>query len=222
MNWKRTTWVALLLLAATPSLQATPLPPGATDVTPDSATLDNTVLLGTTTVTYALPGGATATLTNEARSSTVAYKGLPAGALLFTYRLTNTGTVPITPLSLVTRPFTTLTIDVSSLDFAGFTQADRSAGTGELITFTNFAPGGSGGANTLDVGETSTLLVIRTSALGDVGLIGSTTLNGNPGSGATFAPLAVVPEPTTFALAAVGLPLAGLLGLRRWRRKPPT
>ena len=215
MQWKRTTWVALLLLAATPAVRATGLAPGATNVIPNTATLDNTTLLGFTTVNYNV-GGTTVQLVNAAYRSNVAYVGLPAGTLIFTYSFTNTGTTTLSPLVSTSGLFGLLSIDVSSLDFAGFTRVDRSA-DGNTVTFRNFAPAID---SNLSPGETSPLLVLRTSAFGDAGLIGNTTLNGSLGSGATFAPLAIVPEPGSFALALVGLPLA--VGCyRKWRRRQP-
>jgi hypothetical protein len=205
--------VALVLLTATPALRATPLNPGDTNVIPNSATLDNATFIARTTVTYNV-GGTTVVLTNSAFRSTSAYVGLPAGTLLFTYSFTNTGTQAVSPLVEMSTLFRTLAIDVSSTDFAGFTRADRSA-DGNTITFRNFAANVS---DTLNPGETSPLLVVRTNVDGAPGLIGTTTFNGVAGT--TFAPLALVPEPGTFVLAAIGLPLA--FGCyRRCRKKHP-
>jgi hypothetical protein len=214
MRWKQITLVAVVLLMATPALQATNLPPGATNVIPNSATLDNTTLLGTRVLTYtgvdAL--GATrfvAILTNQV------YRDNATGTLLFTYQVENSATSidPIRRLSSI--DFTGFTLDVSSTDFSGQVRADRSL-DGSVVGFINFGPDGPTSA--LSPGEMSAFLVIRTDALffGD----GSTSLiNGATANGVTFAPLAVVPEPGTFALAAVGLPLA--VGCyRRYRRKP--
>lgn len=213
MQWKRSVWVALLLLSATPALRATPLPPGSSNVIPNSATLTNTTLLGQRILTYTGVNalGQTrfvATLDNRV------YRDNVTGTLLFTYMVNNSTSSVDSITRLSTTDFAGFTLDVSSTDFQGFTHADRSA-NGSVVGFNDFGPGGAGPA--VNPGEMSAFLVIRTDALyfGD----GTTSLiNGAIASGITFAPLAIVPEPGAFALAAVGLPLA--FGCyRRYRRK---
>jgi hypothetical protein len=209
------TLVAVLLLTATPMLQATPLPPGATNVIPNSATLDNTTLLGTRVIPLMGVDGLGVTrfvaiLTNQV------YRDNATGTLLFTYQVENTAS-SMDPISrLTTTDFAGFTLDVSSTDFAGGTRADRSI-NGSIVGFNTFGPDGTDG--NVSPGEMSAFLVIRTDAIffGD----GSTSLiNGAVASGVTFAPLSVVPEPGTFALAAIGLPLA--VGCyRRYRRTQP-
>ena len=214
MRWKQMTLVAVLLLTATPALRATPLPPGATNVIPNSATLDNTTLLGSRVIQMMGVDGLGVTrfiaiLTNQV------YRDNATGTLLFTYQVTNSA-ASLDPINrLTTTDFAGFTLDVSSTDFAGGTRAARSL-NGSTVSFVNFGPDGSTGE--VSPGEMSAFLVIRTDAISFTD--GSTSLiNGGIANGVTFAPLAVVPEPGTFALAAVGLPLA--VGCyRRYRRQP--
>lgn len=84
---------------------------------------------------------------------------------------------------------------------------DRNA-TGSVIGF-NFLPGGT---NTLDAGQTSYTMIVRTNAQvytdGTSGII-----DGSGTTGLTFAP--AIPEPETYALMLAGL---GLLGLAKRRK----
>lgn len=215
MRWKQMTLVAVLFVTTTPALQATPLPPGSSDVIPNSATLNNTTLLGTRVLTYTGINALNetrfvATLTN------MVLRDNATGTLLFTYQVSNSAGSVDAIRRLSTTNFAGFTLDVSSTDFAGFTRADRSA-NGAVVGFINFGPGD--GSVSVDPGETSALLVIRTNAMAFTN--GTTELiDGAIASGVTFAPLAFAPEPGTFALAAVGLPLA--VGCyRRYRRKQP-
>jgi hypothetical protein len=194
---------ALLVAAAAPPLQATPLPPGSTNVLPTPATLANTTLLGTRTLTYTGVNalGETryvATLTNQV------FRDNATGTVLFTYQVTNSAgsTDPIDRLS--TTNFDAFTVDFSATGFGPSTRGDRSP-NGAVVGFNDFGPAGP--TNALDPGETSALLVLRTNALAFTN--GTTELiDGAVSTGVTFAPLAIVPEPGAFALAAVGLPLA--------------
>jgi hypothetical protein len=210
MHWKRATWVVLALLMATPAIQATPLPPGSTNVIPNSATLDNTTFLATQTlnvtgVDFFGNISFTATVRNEV------YRDNATGTLLFLYEVTNSASSQDAIRRLSTTNFAGFEIDVSSTDFAGFTRADRSS-NGSVIGFNDFGP------NSVDPGSTSAILIIRTNATAYANVGTTALIDGGVGTAISFAPLAIVPEPGTFALAAIGLPLA--VGCyRRYRRK---
>jgi hypothetical protein len=90
------------------------------------------------------------------------------------------------------------------------TSADRSTGPGGTIGFS--FPNSIAGA-TVDPGETSRILVIRTNAINYS--TGSTFfLNGSIASNSSFAPTAI-PEPGTYVLMGAGLIALGLVRRKR-------
>ncbi len=92
--------------------------------------------------------------------------------------------------------------------------ADRGA-NGVIVGF-NFS-----GLGTIDPGETSRILVIRTNATDYVpGL--SIVDNGVFAGGVTFAPAAAVPEPASLALLSSAFAAAGYLARRRKSKKDQT
>ncbi len=147
---------------------------------------------------------------------TAVYDGPEPGTNLdFYYQFTNGQSSDDAVVRLTTRDFRGFLTDVyqTATGFGSFingqTQADaadRSA-NGAVVGF-NWL---QGGPNTLDQGETSYTLLVRTNAeLFDFGTIG--LIDGSGTTTIGFAP--VIPEPETYALMLAGL---GLLGFAKRR-----
>jgi hypothetical protein len=144
----------------------------------------------------------------------------PLGGLTFTYRLSNDGTSLDSIGEMNLTSFTGFGTDVSmlagSLGLAPLV-ANRPAlpGPGSKVEFLFKTPIGGvpNFTDNLAPGVSSVLLVIQTDApsytFGNAAII-----NGGVANAETFAPSVIIPEPTAFSLA-----LLGLVGLGLARRK---
>ena len=141
------------------------------------------------------------------------------GGLTFVYWIDNTNGPTGNSLSrFTTSNFTGFQTDVSYDPTNGRapTLVDRGA-SGDVMGYSFLGDPQLGfGNGKIAPGETSAKLVIQTDATDWKTTLGF-VINGSTASASTFAPTAVVPEPSSLALAAMGI--AGAIGFAVRRRK---
>ncbi|MGB7158281.1 MAG: PEP-CTERM sorting domain-containing protein [Tepidisphaeraceae bacterium] len=172
---------------------------------------------GTVVATSSQPVAAltfTGTLTSSVISGDTSNPFNGSGGLTFVYQFTNTDTdaTPTSVTRLTVSEFTTFITDMSFVFNASLTAptlADRSA-SGDVIGFSFLNP--PAGQGKVDPGDTTTLLVVQTTATSFAPSIAS-IINGTTAQVPSFAP-AAVPEPAT-----AGLLGAGAVALLRRRRR---
>lgn len=190
----------LLLVLVAGIANAGPLPPGSSGVTPNPADLTGTTLIDTRMLTLVGTNALgqnrwTADLTATVRRQDV------TGFLWFTYELSNRNTSLDALHRITTTDFAGFDLSFDSSNTL-FVRADRNS-SGSTVGFVDFGQLGQG----LDPGFSSPMLVLRTNAT-DYQDGSTNVINGAIASGVTFAPLALVPEPGSFVMAALGVPLA--------------
>lgn len=141
------------------------------------------------------------------------------GGLTFVYWIDNTNGPTGNSLSrFTTSNFTGFSTDVSFDNTNGRfpTLVDRGA-SGDVMGYSFLGDPELGfGNGKIAPGETSSKLVIQTNATNWTNTLGF-VINGSTASASTFAPTAIVPEPSSMALAAMGI--AGAIGFAVRRRK---
>ncbi|MBL9122542.1 MAG: PEP-CTERM sorting domain-containing protein [Planctomycetaceae bacterium] len=136
----------------------------------------------------------------------------PYGGLTFVYWVENSG--PNALARYTTSNFAGFLTDVSYDPQAGRapTLVDRGV-SGDVIGYSYLDVIGNG---KILAGETSAKMVVQTDAQGYTRTLGF-VINGSTAQGATFAPTQIVPEPSSIALAGMGL--AGVIGYALRRRR---
>lgn len=141
------------------------------------------------------------------------------GGLTFVYWIDNTNAEGGNSLSrFTTSNFAGFSTDVSFDPTNGRapTLVDR-GGSGDVMGYSFLGDPELGfGEGKIAPGETSAKLVIQTNAQAWVRTLGF-VINGSTAQAATFAPTAIVPEPSSMALAGMGI--AGVIGYALRRRK---
>ncbi len=196
------------------ALHATPLPPsGVLFPVPAGVAPGGAVVAGPLVVNVA-PATFQGTLTSEVLANDPTN---PLGGLTFLYSVQNTSPFPGQIERLTVNSFVNFATDVDFAPPGGPvvlpTYADRSA-FGDTIGFSFVtAPVGLG---VIQPGQTSALLVVYTNAQQFQPTLAS-LIDGSVAQAASYAPVRVIPEPSTVILASLGG--LTLLAVRRRNRR---
>jgi hypothetical protein len=194
--------LAILTVVGTQTVLALPLPPDIAIFVPaEPDPIGGTLIAGGVPVPFTA-----ATFSGTLISSVIAGDTTnPYGGLTFTYFLTNNAASPHEIHRFTVSSFASYQTDVSFQPPQAPggvipTFADRSDGVGDVIGF-GFIPL-LGGA--LKPGQSSVLMVVQTDAQTYHPTLAA-VIDGSVAMVSSFAPLTIIPEPSTLVLGAIGL-----------------